>query len=89
MLLCGTQNIATAHRTYGTLIHKIHGRALPHFDLVLLTMMPMITSDEPSKNTRDQHDQTDGNDRNTAVIRIEQGEQRGDHAEHNVAGSVA
>ena len=49
VLLCGTQNIATAHRTYGTLIHKIHGRALPHLDLVLLTMMPMITSDEPSK----------------------------------------
>ena len=41
------------------------------------------------KNTRDQHDQTDGNDRNTAVIRIEQGEQRGDHTEHNVAGGIA
>ncbi len=48
LLVCGTQNIATAHSTYGTLIHKIHGRALPHLDLVLLTMMPMMTSDEPS-----------------------------------------
>ena len=48
-VVCGIQNSKTAEIAYGTAIHKIYGLAFPHFDFVLLTKIPMITSDDPSK----------------------------------------
>lgn len=46
----GTVNKRTAESAYGTLIHRIQGLDLPHFELVRSTIIPMTRSDTPSNS---------------------------------------
>ena len=45
---CGTVNNRTADSAYGTLIHRIQGLDLPHFEFVRSTIIPMTRSETPS-----------------------------------------